>query len=130
MALQPCDYCHRVPRGKLLAFIVAWYSDKNRIARRIRCCDACYLPSLSALGAPVPTDGEYLQLPEGCPLCMQPVLAEELREIYVTVFGHGETERDTFVLCGDCAAARLAELASTGEPMADRPLYSRRRNGL
>lgn len=127
MALQPCTYCSRVPRTKLLALIVAWYRDRERIARKLRACRLCYLPALSALGTPAEGDGDYIQLPSSCPFCLEPMLAEELVEVYVTVLGDGETQRDVYCLCGTCAAPRLAELASQGEPMPDRPLYSRQR---
>jgi hypothetical protein len=127
MALQPCTYCHRVPRGKLISLIVAWYNERSRIARRLKACLECYPGALAALGEAAEANGEYIQLPEACPACREPILAEELVEVYVTVFGDGETQKPIYLLCAECAAPKLAELASAGEPMTDRPLYSRRR---
>lgn len=126
MARLPCSFCHRVPIGALPTVILAWYNDSGRVARKIRVCKLCLPEASKALGEPALTEGDYVQLPTLCPLCQEPILAEELREVYSTTFGDGETQRDIYYLCLECAAPRLAEYASAGEPMVDRPLYKRR----
>jgi hypothetical protein len=84
MAAQPCTYCGRVPRGRLTAFIWAWYGERDRIAVKTRSCSACIEAATRSIGTALLVDGDYYQLRDSCGACEEPMLPTEARTVFLT----------------------------------------------
>lgn len=127
MALMPCAYCSRVPRGKLHACIFAWQAPLGRQAWRTRSCPECLPEALTAFGPPLLEEGEYVQLPTSCELCGDPLRPDELSVTYLTWFESDGKHSAIFASCEKDAEERHSMLRERGEQLVDRePPGSRR----
>jgi len=127
MALMPCAYCRLVPVRKLHACIWAWHSEAGRVAWKTRACDRCLPEALAAFGQPLPTDGDYVQLPSDCALCGEPMASADMSVTYLTWYESDGPHSAIYACCDRDGAERHAAVTAVAESLEDRQRQDRRR---